>query len=102
MVSLIGGSKGAMNAMNELSQRASAIGWAIKTFRTRPGVKITQMVLADKAKIPFTRISYIETGRSVPTDADLRSIAKALKCTTKDILNLANSARSSLSVGRES
>lgn len=66
-----------------------SLGWPIKTYRTRPSVAITQDKLSRKTGIPYGRLAKFESGLVVPTDRELRAIAKVLKTSVENILALA-------------
>lgn len=56
----------------------------LKSLRqTRKRLALTQQELADKAKLPRTTISKVESGRYNPTVATLNSIAVAMGKTLK-------------------
>jgi len=70
-----------------------AIGWAVKTHRTRPSIDLTGAALASKAGIKYMRLANIEAGRVTVTDGELRVIEKVLRVKAGDILALAKAGK---------
>lgn len=82
------------------SVRPRAMGWAIKTHRTRPDVDLTQAALAEKTQIKYMRIANIEAGRVPATDGELKAIGKALRVKPVELVALAKAGRPTVGGGQ--
>lgn len=77
-----------------------SIGWALKTYRTRPRVGITQKALAKKTGIAYTRLCKFESEFAIPTQVELRAICKVLKIPQESLIALAKAEEPILGGGQ--
>jgi transcriptional regulator with XRE-family HTH domain len=77
-----------------------SLGWAIKTYRTRPSAAITQDKLSRKTNIAYGRLSKFESDLVRPTEKELKAIAKVLKADPENIKRLADSGEPIMEVAK--
>lgn len=54
-------------------------GYAIKCYRVRPSMPLTQLRLSQKTGIPYGRLIKMESGFTQPNDAEIKKICRTLK-----------------------
>lgn len=78
-----------------------SLGWALKTYRTRPCAGITQKTLAKKTGIAYTRIAKFESGFAIPSTLEIKAISKALKVKPEMVIALAKAGEPMLEAGND-
>lgn len=84
--------------MNQPTPRS--IGWAMKCYRTRPETEIGQIALAERTGLSCQRIANIESGRVIPTQPEMKAIAKVLKTKPENLYKLATAGKPIVEAGQ--
>lgn len=71
----------------------SGLGRAVKTLREKAGMD--QAMLAERAGLPMSLMTKLESGRSDPTWGDMRKIAEALGVSLEALSEVAEEFESS-------